>query len=187
FWLHTVRACFARHRLVVFDVEELPTHGGSLRVFAGHAAEAGPVSERVGQLLAAEEAGGMRDPAAYRAFAAAVEEVKWGLLRFLMEARRRGQSVAAYGAAAKGDTLLNYAGIRGDLLTCVADRSPHKQGRLLPGSRLPVVSPEQLMETRPAYVLILPWNLRGEIMEQLAGILGWDGKFVLAVPRLEIV
>jgi len=187
FWLHTVRQCFAAHGLAVIDSEELPTHGGSLRVFAAHAGERLMPSARVAELLAQEELAGMRHTAAYRRFAESVKEIKRGLLEFLIAARRQGKSVVGYGAAAKGNTLLNYAGIRTDFLDYVADRSPHKQGRLLPGSRIPIVAPERIAETRPDYVLVLPWNLRDEISEQLRCVREWNGRLVVPIPRFEVL
>ncbi len=183
--LYTVRRIFLSHGLLVFDVQELPTHGGSLRVFACPSGAGRKRTEAVDALLRRELDAGLDRFEGFRGFSAAVEEIKYGLLEFLIRARRAGRCVAAYGAAAKGNTLLNYAGIRGDLIAMVADRSPAKQGKLLPGSRIPVVAPEELLAARPDYVLILPWNLREEIMTQLAAVREWGGRFVTAVPRME--
>lgn len=182
-----VQRIFASVGLQVFDVEELPTHGGSLRVFAQRADTAHQAcSERVGALLAAERAAGMDGSAFYGGFQAAAERVKNDFLHFLVGAWRDGRRVAAYGAAAKGNTLLNFAGVRADLLAFVVDRNPAKQGRWLPGSRIPVVDEAQLDLARPDYVVILPWNLRDEIAGQLQRVRGWGGRFVTAVPSLQV-
>ncbi len=187
FSLATVRKVFARHRLTLFDVEELPTHGGSLRIFCRHEADAGkPVEERVHQLLAREEEAGLGDPATYSGFVHRIERIKRDLLRFLLDAREEGKTVVGYGAPAKGNTLLNYCGIKADLLSYTVDRSPHKQGRYLPGTRIPIHSPDEIRRTRPDYLLILPWNLEAEIRRQMSDITSWGGRFVVAIPKLEI-
>ncbi len=184
----TVRKVFAAHGLTLFDVEELPTHGGSLRIYARHDEDASkPVGERVADLLAREEAAGLGNLATYRSFGERVQRVKWGLLRFLIESKEAGKSIAGYGAPAKGNTLLNYCGIRTDFLDYTVDRSPHKQGRYLPGVRIPIHGPDRLRETRPDYVLILPWNLKEEIVEQMADVRSWGGRFVVAIPEVEIL
>ncbi|MBX6321709.1 MAG: methyltransferase domain-containing protein [Rhodospirillaceae bacterium] len=183
----TTQRILAAHGLSVVDVEELPTHGGSLRVLARHRAAAGTVNRRVGEMRQIERDAGLDDLSSYRGFADRVRAVKHGLLRFLFEAKAEGRTVVAYGAAAKGSTLLNTCGIRGDLIDYVVDISPHKQGLHMPGSRLPIHHPDRLRETRPDYLLILPWNLKHEIMGQMAHIRHWGGKFVLAVPNLEVV
>jgi len=186
--LTAVNAIFAANGLHVFDVEEHPTHGGSIRVFAQPAETAShPVSQRVNLLLQQEEAAGIRSAAYYAGFQARAEKVKDDFVEFLIEARRRGHSVAAYGAAAKGNTLMNFAGIRHDLIRFVVDRSPSKQGKFMPGSRIPIVDEAQLAAFKPDYVVILPWNLRDEVMRQLEYIRAWHGKFVTAIPTLEIV
>lgn len=185
--LLAVQRIFAAHGLTVVEVEELPTHGGSLRVHARHTGSAGPVDRSVAAVLAAEHAAGLDRIETYTAFQGSVRRVKRELLRFLLAARRQGRSVVAYGAAAKGNTLLNYCGIRGDFIDYVVDRSPHKQGRFLPGSRLPIHAPERLAETRPDYVLILPWNLREEIMRQMAHVRDWGGRFVVPIPAVQVV
>ncbi len=179
---------FARHGLVLFDVEQLPTHGGSLRVFARHAEDdSKAVSARVMELRAMEGAAGLGSLSTYKAFAERVRETKRALLEFLIEARRAGQSVAGYGAAAKGNTLLNYCGIREDLLDYTVDRSPHKQGRFLPGTHIPIYAPQRLQETHPDFVLILPWNLKDEVMSQMAHIRAWGGRFVTSIPKVEVL
>jgi len=184
--LTTVTRIFAANGLTVFDVEELPTHGGSLRVFAQRS-DTGQLALRpaVTELLAREAAAGVTTAAFYQGFQEQAERVKNDLLRFLLDAKREGKRVAAYGAAAKGNTLLNFAGIRPDLLPYVVDKNPAKQGKYLPGSRIPIVAEAQLAADRPHYVLILPWNLRDEVMGQLPYLRQWDGRFVTVVPRLE--
>lgn len=186
--LTTVNRVFAAHGLVLFDVEELTTHGGSLRIFARHAeASAIAVRPAVAQLMAREAAAGLTTLAAYAAFAEQVRETKRALLEFLITAKRQGKRVAGYGAPAKGNTLLNYCGIRGDFLDYTVDRSPHKQGRYLPGTHIPIHAPDKLRETRPDYVLILPWNLKDEIVGQMAHIREWGGRFVVPIPRVEVL
>ncbi|MGH8867215.1 MAG: methyltransferase domain-containing protein [Actinomycetes bacterium] len=173
--------------LSVVDVEELPTHGGSLRVFARHAAQAGLVADTVPTLLQAEAAAGLHTVEGHKGFASAVAEVKRDLLDFLVTASREGKTVAGYGAPGKGNTLLNHCGIREDLLAFTVDRNPHKHGMFLPGTHIPIHPPEQLDQARPDYVLVLPWNLRPEISAQLGHIRGWGGRLVFPIPRLEIV
>lgn len=186
--LHVVRRIFERHGLRVFDVEELPTHGGSLRVFACHIANTrcaeAPVVARV---LAAELAAGLESDDAYRRFARQVVDAKCALLRFLIEARAQGKRVVAYGAPAKGNTLLNYCGAGPELIEFTVDRNPHKQGMLLPGTRIPVRAPETLLAEKPDYVLILPWNLQEEITAQMAAIRGWGGRFVIPIPIARVL
>jgi SAM-dependent methyltransferase len=187
FSFQAVRRVFAFHGLTVFDVEELPTHGGSLRVYVRHEDDGSkPVGDRVRDLLAREEEAGMGRLDTYRSFAERVCEVKRGLLRFLIQAKEEGKSLAGYGAPAKGNTLLNYCGVRTDFLDYTVDRSPHKQGRFLPGTRIPIHGPDRLRETRPDYVLILPWNLKEEIMEQMADVRSWGGRFVVAIPEVRV-
>lgn len=184
----TVRKVFAAHGLTLFDVEELPTHGGSLRIYARHDEDTTkPVGERVADLLAREEAAGLGRLETYRSFGERVQRVKWGLLRFLIRTREEGKSIAGYGAPAKGNTLLNYCGVRTDFLDYTVDRSPHKQGRFLPGTRIPIHGPDRLRETRPDYVLILPWNLKEEIVEQMADVRSWGGRFVVAIPEVRVL
>ena len=184
--LHTVQRVFAAQGLAVWDVEVLATHGGSLRVWAQHRANPRPVGARVAGVLHEEAAAGMLQPAFYRGLQARADHIKNDLLGFLIEQKRAGKTVAAYGAAAKGNTLLNYAGVRPDLLPFVVDASIHKQGRFLPGSRIPVVGEAMLRDARPDFVLVLPWNLRAEIGAQLAYVREWGGRFVTAVPGLTI-
>jgi len=177
---------FAAHGLAVWDIEELPTHGGSLRVLGRHADDPRGTTPVVERVRAMEREAGLLIADGYRGFTPRVLKVKRDLLRFLLDAQADGKSVAAYGAAAKGNTLLNFCGIRGDLVEFVADLSPHKQGRLLPGSRIPVVPPDRIADRKPDYVLILPWNLCGEIAEQLAFVKRWGGRFVTAIPDLQV-
>ncbi len=187
FSFQTVRKIFAFHGLTLFDVEELPTHGGSLRIYAGHHEDASKtVGERVEDLLAREEVAGMGEIGTYLSFGERVCRVKRGFLRFLIQAKEEGKSIAGYGAPAKGNTLLNYCGVRTDFLDYTVDRSPHKQGRFLPGTRIPIHGPDRLRETRPDYVLILPWNLKEEIMEQMADVRSWGGRFVVAIPEVRV-
>ncbi|MCE9544623.1 MAG: class I SAM-dependent methyltransferase [Planctomycetia bacterium] len=187
FSFSAARNVLAAHGLVVFDVEEWPTHGGSLRVFARHIEnESLPVGPRVDDLLQREDAAGLTGPAAYAAFAERVRQTKHRLLEFLIDAKRAGRSVAGYGAPGKGNTLLNYCGIRTDFLDYTVDRNPYKHGKFLPGTHIPIFAPEKIAETRPDYVLILPWNLRDEIINQLAYIREWGGQFVVPIPELEV-
>ncbi|MBD3812299.1 MAG: class I SAM-dependent methyltransferase [Betaproteobacteria bacterium] len=185
--LTAVNRIFSVNGLTVFDVEEHPTHGGSLRVFAQRS-DAGqqPRSPRVDELLNREVQAGMRSASYYAGFQANTDLVKNDFLAFLLEAKKAGKTVAAYGAAAKGNTLMNYAGIRPDLVSFVVDRNPAKQGKYMPGSRIPIVEEKRLQHVKPDYVVILPWNLREEVMGQLDYIRTWDGKFCIAVPRLKI-
>ncbi|MBA3465661.1 MAG: methyltransferase domain-containing protein [Deltaproteobacteria bacterium] len=186
--LIAVEALFERHGLVIFDVDELPTHGGSLRIYAQlkatgtHAVEA-----RVPALRTAEEAAGLRSLATYTKFREQVVETKRKLLTLLVELKRAGKRIVGYGAPAKGNTLLNYCGIRGDFLDYTVDSSPHKQGRFLPGTRLPIHAPAKILEDKPDFVLILPWNIRDEIIAQMRGISEWGGKFIVPIPVPEIV
>lgn len=178
---------FAAHDLRVVDVDRLLTHGGSLRLWVAHAGSQHEPAEAVAALRALERDRGLARLETYRAFASRVRKVKRDLLRFLTGAAERGESVVGYGAAAKGNTLLNYSGVRNDLVAFVVDRNPHKQGMLLPGVRLPIEPVERLREARPDYVLILPWNLTAEITAQMADIRSWGGRFVVAVPELTII
>ena len=186
--LHVVKSIFEHNGLAVFDVEELPTHGGSLRVFSQRKDTLlHKTTSHVAALLKREAAAGMMTTGYYAGFQSRADKVKNDLLVFLIQARLDGKKVAAYGAAAKGNTLLNYAGVRPDLLPFVADLNPAKQGKYLPGSRIPIVAEARIRDNRPDYVLILPWNLREEVMTQLAYIREWGGRFVTAVPKLEII
>jgi len=173
--------------LRVVDVEELETHGGSLRVYARPGESGGEPSARVKAVLAAEEAAGLHTVAGHEGFAPAVLKIKSDLLGFLLGAAREGKSVAGYGAPGKGNTLLNHCGVRSDLLSYTVDRSPVKQGKFLPGTHIPIYAPERLAETRPDYILVLPWNLREEISQQLSYVGSWGGKLVFPIPELQIV
>jgi SAM-dependent methyltransferase len=188
FSLLTAQQLFARHGLVLFDVEELSTHGGSLRIFGRHVEDGSkPIDARVPSLIARERTAGLGQIETYASFAEKVRETKRKLLEFLIGAKREGKTVVGYGAPAKGNTLLNYCGIRGDFLEYTVDRSPHKQDKFLPGTRIPVYSPDRIRETRPDYVLILPWNLKDEIVEQMGHIREWGGKFVVPIPEVQVV
>ena len=185
--LTAVQRIFRHNGLELFDVEELPTHGGSLRVYA----QRGDTGSRVRQaaveaLLQRERDAGVSTPGYYSGLQPRADRIKYDLLRFLIAAKLAGKSVVAYGAAAKGNTLLNYAGVRPDLLRCVVDLNPAKQGKFMPGSRIPIVDPQQIDALQPDHVLILPWNLKNEVMQQLARIRAWGGSFVTAVPQLEV-
>jgi 2-polyprenyl-3-methyl-5-hydroxy-6-metoxy-1,4-benzoquinol methylase len=173
--------------LRVLDVDELGTHGGSLRVYARPEENGGEPTERVKAVLAAEEAAGLHTVVGHKGFAAAVLKIKSDLLGFLLTAAREGRSVAGYGAPGKGNTLLNHCGIRGDLLSYTVDRSSFKQGKFLPGTHIPIHAPERLAETRPDYILVLPWNLREEISRQLSYAGSWGGKLVFPIPEFQIV
>ncbi len=186
FSLHAVQDILSRHELRIWDVEELATHGGSLRLWVCHAGAAHCETVAVASLLAKEAAAGMLEMRYYHGFQRVADQVKNDFLTFLLNCKRDGKHVVGYGAAAKGNTLLNYAGVRPDLLGYVVDASPHKQGRYLPGCRIPVVAESRIRETRPDFVLILPWNLREEITAQLAYIREWGGQFVTAVPGLVV-
>lgn len=184
--LYTVARIFAACGLRVTDVQELPTHGGSLRVFGCHADDPRGDLPSVASVLQAEKQAGMQDPEAYESFQQRVDGIKDNFVEFLIQQKRMGKSVAAYGAAAKGNTLLNYAGIKPDLLPLVCDAAAYKQGKFLPGSRIPIYSPEKLKEVRPDYVVVFPWNIVEEVMSQNQHIRDWGGKFVTAVPTLEV-
>ncbi len=185
--LTAIKSVFEKASLEIFDVEELPTHGGSLRLFVQKALAGRTISKRVSQLLQVEEKAGLRSLEFYRGFQPRVERVKHDLLKFLVAAKDEGKKVVGYGAAAKGNTLLNYSGVRSDLLSFVVDKSPSKQGKFLPGSRIPILSEESIGKAKPDYVLILPWNLEAEIVSQLSYVKEWQAKFVRAIPRLEII
>ncbi len=188
FSLLTAQTIFDAHGLRIFDVEELPTHGGSLRIYACHNDFQGhSTTQRVRDLAAAERDAGLDRLDGYLDYPARVQRVKWELLKFLIGAREQGLSTVAYGAPAKGNTLLNYCGIRNDLIDYTVDRSPHKQGHYLPGTHLPIYAPSHIRETRPDYVLILPWNLRDEISQEMSFIRDWGGKFVVPIPELAIL
>src|SRR5581483_6776984 len=183
----TAERIFARHGLTLFDVEELWTHGGSLRIYACHTERSRPILPRVEQLLAREQAAGLDRIEKYALFTEQVQETKRRLLEFLIGAKRAGKTIVGYGAPGKGNTLLNYCGVRTDFLDYTVDRNPYKHGRFLPGTHIPIFEPDKIKQTRPDYVLILPWNLKDEVMAQLAEIRTWGGQFVIPIPRLEVV
>jgi len=184
----TVEKVFARHGLVLFDVAEIPTHGGSLRIFARHAEDPSkPIGPTVPALRAKEARAGLDRLDIYTAFDDKVKRTKRRLLEFLVKAKNEGKRIAGYGAPAKGNTLLNYCGVRSDFLDFTVDRSPHKQGCFLPGTRLPIFPPDKLREARPNYVLILPWNLKDEIVQQVSYIRDWGGRFVVPIPEVAVL
>jgi hypothetical protein len=188
FSLISTESIFARHGLVIFDVEELWTHGGSLRIYARHAADTSrPVSERVVALRAREEAAGYRDLETYRRFEARVRTTKHKILELLIAAKREGKRIAGYGAPGKGNTLLNYCGIRSDFIDFTVDRSPYKHGKFLPGTHIPIFPPSRIDEMKPDYIFILPWNLKDEIMAQLAHCREWGAKFIVPIPEATVL
>lgn len=179
---------FQAHKLVLFDVEELPTHGGSLRIYARHDDDdTKPRTDRAHGLRQREVDAGLLSLDYYSSFAGRVEMVKRDVLEFLIDAKRRGRRVVGYGAPGKGNTLLNYCGIRTDFLDFTVDRSPYKQGKFLPGTEIPIKHPDAIKEARPDYVLILPWNLKDEIAEQLSYVREWGGRLVVPIPRVEVL
>jgi 2-polyprenyl-3-methyl-5-hydroxy-6-metoxy-1,4-benzoquinol methylase len=184
----TVEKIFAHHGLTLFDVEELPTHGGSLRIYAKHSENNKiKIDQRVEALKEVERQKGLGNLETYLNFSRKVQETKRKLLSFLIQVKIDGKTVVGYGAAAKGNTLLNYCGIRTDFIDYTCDRSPHKQGKFLPGTHIPIYSPDKIAETKPDYVLILPWNLKEEITQQLSNVREWGGKFVVPIPEVEIL
>ncbi len=188
FSFQTVERVFAHHGLSLFDVEELPTHGGSIRIFGQHA-ETGKqaIDPRVMVMREKETSFGIGRLETYTGFAEQACETKRALLDFLIEAKRAKKTIVGYGAPAKGNTLLNYCGIRSDFLDYTVDRSPHKQGQFLPGTHIPIYSLDRIRQTRPDYVLILPWNLKDEIIEQMSYVREWGAKFVIPIPRVEVI
>ena len=189
FSLLTLDEVFRKFGLTVFDVDELATHGGSLRLYIRHASSGEPVmqSERLAEMRHRECAAGMNRLETYLDLEEKVRETKRGLLEFLIDAKRRGKSIAAYGAPAKGNTLLNYCGIGKDFIDYTVDISPHKQGLFLPGTHIPILHPDTLRRTKPDYVLLLPWNLRDEILEQLADVRGAGSRFVVPIPTVDVI
>jgi len=187
FSLISVNNVFRKHGLSIFDVEELPTHGGSLRIYASHAEDPSKVLiKSINELIAKERAAGFDKLEHYMAFGEQVKRSKLKILDFMVETKREGKSIAGYGAPAKGNTLLNYCGIRTDFIDYTVDRSPHKQGCFLPGTHIPIYHPDKIMETKPDYLIILPWNLKEEIMEQMAHIRNWSARFVTLIPDVII-
>lgn len=186
-WIATEKI-FARHGLVLFDVQELPTHGGSLRIFARHAEDTSkPVTKAAIELRQRELSAGFTRLERYAQFAAQVEETKRKLLELLIDAKRAGKKIVGYGAPGKGNTLLNYCGIRTDFIDFTVDRNPYKQGKFLPGTRIPIRHPDELAAARPDYVFILPWNLKDEILKQLSFIREWGGKFIVPIPEAKVI
>jgi hypothetical protein len=187
FSLLAAERIFSAHGLTLFDVDKLPTHGGSLRLYIRHVEnESQPVTDRVHALRTEEQAAGLSRLETYDQFAAHVQATKRKLLDFLNRAKFEGKRVVGYGAPGKGNTLLNYCGIRTDYLDFTVDRSPYKQGKYLPGTHIPIYAPDRILETRPDYVLILPWNFKDEIMRQMAGIRDWGGQFVVPIPEVQV-
>lgn len=182
-----VEQVFARHGMKLFDVEEIPTHGGSLRIYACHDQDASkPIGDRARELRSREETIGFGQLNRYCSFGPQVEETKHKLLSFLISAKQEGKRIVGYGAPAKGNTLLNYCGVRTDLIDYTVDRSPHKQGYFLPGVHIPIYAPDRIRQTRPDYLLILPWNIREEVMQQMHFIREWGGKFVVPIPEVRV-
>lgn len=187
FSMLTVREVFKHHGLRVFDVDEIPTHGGSLRIYAAHADSAHEQTGAVEALIEAEEAAGFRDVETYSRFDESVRKIKRDLLAFLIEQKQAGKTIVGYGAPGKGNTLLNYCGISTDFLDFTVDRNPYKQHTYTPGSRIPIYAPEAIDEVRPDFILILPWNLRDEIVSSMAHVADWGAKFVVPIPELEVI
>jgi SAM-dependent methyltransferase len=187
FSFRTVSRVFERHGMTLFDVEELPTHGGSLRIYGRHTEdETKPITERARELTEREREGGFDRLDTYLGFSEEVKQAKWDLLEFLIARRREGNRIVAYGAPAKGNTLLNYCGVGRDMIEYTCDLNPHKQGHYLPGTRIPIRAPDAIREMQPDLVFILPWNLREEIMEQLSFIRDWGGRFLVRTPELRV-
>jgi 2-polyprenyl-3-methyl-5-hydroxy-6-metoxy-1,4-benzoquinol methylase len=187
FTLSTAEKVFSRHGLRLFDVEEIPTHGGSLRIYARHDDDVTkPITERLLHLRSQERSAGFDRLERYLSFPDKAKELKYKLLTFLIKAKQEGKSIAAYGAAAKANTLLNYCGVRSDFIDYVVDRSPHKQGCFLPGTHIPICHPDKIIESKPDYLLLLPWNLKDEIMQQMNHIRAWGGKFLICIPDIEV-
>lgn len=188
FSFYTVQRLFEKHDLEIFDVDEISTHGGSLRIYAKHKLDTSKkISEKIEQLLKKEKLFGLLKLDTYINFSDNVEQTKRNLLKFLMDAKEQNKTVAAYGAPAKGNTLLNYCGIRTDFIEYTVDRNPHKQNCFLPGVNIPVYHPDKIKETKPDYVLILPWNIKDEVLEQMKFVKEWGGKFVVPIPNLQVL
>lgn len=188
FSLHAVKAIFEHHGLEIFDVEELPIHGGSLRIYARHCEdERRAIEASVGDVLKSERSFGLTSIERYQQFTEQVEETKRGILELLIQLKRSGKRIVGYGAPGKGNTFLNYCGIRTDFLDFTVDRNTYKQGKFLPGTHIPIYKPEEIFKIRPDYVFILPWNFTEEIMKQLNGIREWGGQFIIAIPEPRIL
>jgi hypothetical protein len=188
FSFYAVQKVFKKHGLTLFDVEQVPTHGGSLRIFGRHDEDTvKPITDKVAALINREAKAGIERVDTYDHYAAQVKTTKFKLLRFLIDAKEQGKTVVGYGAPAKGNTLLNYCGVGTDFLDYTVDLSPYKQNTFLPGCHIPVYHPDKLKETKPDYVLILPWNLREEIMGQTAFIRDWGGKWVVPIPEVKVI
>jgi SAM-dependent methyltransferase len=186
--LLTVTKIFEAHYLAIYDVEELSTHGGSLRIYARHKDNSKmKISSNVSAVLKEEHDFGLSNLDIYLCFQKKADKIKYSFLEFLIQQKKQGKKAAAYGAAAKGNTLLNYCGIKNDLIKFVVDKSPHKQNKYLPGSHIPIVSEDILRAERPDYIIILPWNIKDEVMEQMSFIRDWGGKFVIPIPKFEVV
>lgn len=184
----TVERIFSHHGITLFDVEELPTHGGSLRIFGRHSENARlPVSDRVSSLREREINDGFLTLERYRDFGEQVKQTKRKLLAFLIDAKERGKKIVGYGAPGKGNTLLNYCGIRTDFLEFTTDANPYKQGKYTPGTRIPIVSPAAIRDAKPDYILILPWNLKEEISSEAAYVKEWGGRFVVPIPEVRVI
>jgi len=188
FSFFTVQNLFAKYGLSLFDVENLSTHGGSLRIYGKHLEDkTKPISSRVNEMKEMELDLGFNKIETYKGFSEKVKKTKYKLLNFLINEKGKGKTIVGYGAPAKGNTLLNYCGIRTNFIDYTVDRNPYKQGRFLPGTHIPIYQPENIMETKPNYLLILPWNLKDEIIEQMAHIRDWGGKFVIPIPEVEVI
>ena len=188
FSLLTARQVFEKHQLCVFDVENIPTHGGSLRVFVKHQEDnTKKITDRVAVLLAEEKKFGLDHVKTYQTFSTAIQQLKYELIEFVMNCKKKNKKIAGYGAPAKGNTLLNYCGIHADLLPFTVDKNPYKQNRYLPGTRIPILHPDKIKEEKPDYLLLLPWNLKDEIMKQMVYVKEWGGKFVIPIPRLQVM
>ena len=188
FSFHTVKLIFENNGLELFDVEQITTHGGSLRIYGKHKEDTSKViSPQVDELLNEEKQRGMQTIDYYKGFHEKVGKVKSDLMEFLIQQKKNNKKIAAYGAAAKGNTLLNYCGIKDDLINFVVDASSHKQGKYLPGSHIPIVNEEMLRKEKPQYILILPWNLKEEIIHQISYAREWDASFVIAIPELKFI
>lgn len=185
--LHAVQYLFNSHNLEIFDVEQLPTHGGSLRIYAKHLNNKTKISSRIREMLETERRAGLCDPSTYENFSGKVKTTKRALLEYLIGVKKEGKTIVGYGAPAKGNTLLNYCGIRTDFLDYTVDANPHKQNLFLPGTHIPILHPDRIKIDKPEYILILPWNIKEEILEQLSYVHEWRGKFIIPIPELQVI